>query len=69
MAKYEVLIVGPQDSIMIRVSQLLVKCDSHLMINQVSRVYAHNNAYLTAELIKVKWLELSFDIIHLNHFP
>jgi ribonuclease HI len=44
MVKYDVLIEGLKFVISLKVHQLLVKEDSHLVINQVHRILAYNNA-------------------------
>jgi hypothetical protein len=65
----EALIFGLSTTLLLRVQQLLVKGDSHLVIKQVKGECSYHDAQLAAYLFHVQKLEKDFEVLDLQHVP
>ena len=63
VAKYEGLVVGLTLALSFGIKELWVMGDSQLIIDQVNGECACNHPWLAAYLLKVKQMQLSFDVI------
>jgi hypothetical protein len=69
MAEYEALIFGLSTTLFLGVQQLLVKCDSQLIIKQVKGECSCNDPQLVAYLLHVQKLKIDFEVLDLHHVP
>jgi ribonuclease HI len=69
MEEYEALIFGLSTALSLGVRQLLVKCDSQLIIREVKGECCCNDPQLAAYLIHVQKLEKDFEVLDLHHIP
>jgi ribonuclease HI len=69
MAEYEALIFGLSTTLSLGVRQLLVKCDSQLIVKQVKGKCCCNDPKLAAYLLHVQKLEKDFEVLDLHHIP
>jgi ribonuclease HI len=69
MTEYEALIFGLSTAPSLGVRQLLVKCDSQLIIKQVKGECSCNDPQLVAYVLHAQKLENDFDVLDLHHVP
>jgi ribonuclease HI len=65
MVEYEALIFGLSTVLSLRVRQLLVKGDSHLIIKQFNDECSCNNPQLAAYMLNAQKLEKDFEVLDL----
>jgi ribonuclease HI len=69
MTEYEALIFGLSTALSLGVQQLLVKCDSQLIIKQVKGECSCNGPQLAAYVLHTQKLENDFEVLNLHHVP
>ena len=69
MAEYEGLLAGLRAAVGLGIHHLLVKGDSQLVVNQVSKEYQCSDPQIAVYVAKVKRLEQHFDGLELHHIP
>ena len=67
MAEYEGLIAGLRAAVGLGIRRLLVKGDSQLVVNQVSKEYQRTDPQMAAYVAEVRRLERHFDGLELRY--
>lgn len=67
MAEYEGLLVGLRAIGSLEIHRLLIKGDSQLVVNQVSKEYQCLDPQMVAYLTQVRKMERNFDGLQLQH--